>query len=87
MKTIYLILAAFFTFMLFFAGCIVTIIDASPAGEVPSPTTFKIIAGAVLAVYELVVRIVPSVGDYSPISWIIKALKILSDTLNVKRSP
>jgi hypothetical protein len=39
---------------------------------------------AVLGVYEVVVRLVPSVGDYSVVSWIIKALKKVSDTLNKK---
>ena len=37
-----------------------------------------------LGVYEAAVRIIPSVKDYSVVSWIIRALKKVSDTLNKK---
>jgi hypothetical protein len=39
---------------------------------------------ALLSVYEVVVRLIPTVGDYSVLSWIIKILKRVSDTLNVR---
>jgi hypothetical protein len=44
----------------------------------------KLISVALIAIYEVVVRVIPSVGDYSMLSWIIKALKKVSDTLNAR---
>jgi len=85
MKTIYIILACVLCFLLFFNGCIVNIVGdvtPPPAGD---PSMLKLISLALLAVYEVVVRVVPSVGDYSVVSWIIKALKKVSDTLNVTK--
>jgi hypothetical protein len=92
MKTIYIILALIFCFLLFFNGCIVNIVG-DPAAAGPDainrvstdPSTLKLAALALLAVYEVVVRIVPSVGDYSVVSWFIKLLKKVSDTLNVTK--
>jgi uncharacterized membrane protein len=84
MKTLKLYIIAILTFLLFFSGCIVTIIgDVNPTTP-DSPSVVKLVSVAVLAVYEVVVRLVPSVGDYSVVSWIIKALKKVSDTLNRK---
>jgi hypothetical protein len=82
MKYIKIYIIAIITFLLFFSGCIVTIIgDVNPT--VPDqPSIAKLISIAVLGIYEVVVRIVPSVGDYSVVSWIIRALKKVSDTLN-----
>ena len=90
MKTIYIILACIFCFLLFFNGCIVNIIGdpaaAAAAATAPDqPSVVKLAALALLAVYEVVVRIVPSVGDYSVVSWFIKLLKKVSDTLNVTK--
>jgi hypothetical protein len=61
------ILIYFFIRLLFFNGCIVNIVGdtvsaAAPAAE---PIVLKFAALALLAVYEVVVRIVPSVGYYS----------------------
>ena len=94
MKTIKLIILALITFLLFFSGCIVNIIGDVPAGAdainrvstAADPSLIKLIAGALLGLYEVVVRIVPSVGDYSIVSWLIKALKKVSDTLNITKS-
>ncbi len=94
MKTLKLILILTAIFLLFFAGCVVNIIgdqsaacaDAMNRVSTDQPSTLKLIALAALAVYEAVVRIVPSVGDYSAVSWIIKFLKKVSDTLNIKSS-
>jgi hypothetical protein len=84
MKTIKLYIIAIITFLLFFSGCIVTIVgDVNPSAP-DQPSIVKLISIAVLGVYEVVVRLVPSVGDYSVVSWIIKALKKVSDTLNNK---
>ena len=85
MKTIKLILIAVFTFLLFFAGCMVNISVDNNTIVPDEPSMLKLISIAVLGIYEVVVRIVPSVGDYSVVSWIIKALKKVSDTLNVTK--
>ena len=86
MKTIKLILIAVFTFLLFFAGCIVNIaVDQSTIAP-DEPSMLKLISIAVLSVYEVVVRVIPSVGDYSLVSWVIRWLKKISDTLNVNNN-
>jgi len=90
MKTIYIILACIFCFLLFFNGCIINIVGdpaaAAAAAAADQPSVLKLAALALLAVYEVVVRIVPSVGDYSVVSWFIKLLKKVSDTLNITKS-
>ncbi len=92
MKTIKLILILLGIFLLFFAGCIVNIVGDPAAGRdainrVSTDTPLiKLIAAGVIGIYEIVVRIVPSVGDYSVVSWIIKILKKVSDTLNITKS-
>ena len=84
MKTFYIILALLFCFLLFFNGCIVNIVGDVTAPTYDNPSVIKLISLALLAVYEVVVRVVPSVGDYSAVSWIIRILKKISDTLNVR---
>jgi hypothetical protein len=85
MKTFYIILAALFCFLLFFNGCIVTVIGDVTV-PVPADTSIiKLVSLALLAVYEVVVRVVPSIGDYSAFSWVIGILKKISDTLNVTK--
>ncbi len=93
MKTLYIILAGILVFLLFFGGCIVNIIGDSSAGtdainrvSTGEPSAVKLVALALLAVYEAVVRIVPSVGDYSAVSWVIRLLRKVSDTLNVTKN-
>jgi len=90
MKTIYIILTCILCFLLFFNGCIVNIVGDPAAGtdainriSTDEPSVLKLVALALLAVYEVVVRVVPSVGDYSVVSWFIGILKKISDTLNV----
>jgi len=97
MKTIYIILAALFCFLLFFNGCIVNIVGDPSAAYTDAinrvsttaddPSLMKLIAAGILGVYEIIVRLVPSVGDYSIISWFIKFLKKVSDTLNITKKP
>lgn len=82
MKNLKIYIVAIITFLLFFAGCFVNVSVADTVVVPEPPSTLKIIAGALLAVYEVVVRIIPTAKDYSPLSWIIKALKKVSDTLN-----
>jgi len=87
MKTIYIILTCIIAFLLFFNGCIVNIVGdptAAASAAATDPSTLKLVALALLAVYEVVVRIVPSVGDYSVVSWFIGILKKISDTLNIR---
>jgi len=94
MKTFYIILAALFCFLLFFNGCIVNIVGdviapadaaaASAAAASTAPSMIKLVSLALLAVYEVVVRVVPSIGDYSAVSWVIGILKKMSDALNVR---
>lgn len=43
------------------------------------------IVALILGVYEVVARVFPTVRDYSIISWIIKLLAWLSDTLNNRK--
>jgi len=85
MKTIRIYIIAMLVFLLFFAGCIVNIAGKQTLTVPDQPSLVKLISVAVFAVYEVVVRVVPSVGDYSAVSWIIRALKKVSDTLNVSK--
>jgi hypothetical protein len=82
MKTIKLVLILTLIFIIFFAGCIVNVTVNDPAIPSDQPSLIKLIAASILGIYEVVVRIIPSVGDYSVVSWIIKVLKKFSDTLN-----
>jgi hypothetical protein len=82
MKTIQLIVMAILTFLLFFAGCIVNISVSQNNVTPADPSFIKLISVALLAAYEVVVRLIPSVGDYSVVSWMIKILKKVSDGLN-----
>lgn len=89
MKTLKIIILALLIFLLFLWSCIVNIIggtDAINRVSADQPSSFKLVALALLAVYEAVVWIVLSVGDYSIVSWIIKLLKKVSDTLNITKS-
>jgi hypothetical protein len=88
MRTIILIFTLLIAFLLFFNGCIVNIIGDVQTRQClvcTEPSLIKLIAVGILGVYEIVVRLVPSVGDYSAVSWIIKLLKKVSDTLNVTK--
>ncbi len=86
MKTLKLILIMIGIFLLFFAGCIVSVTVNNPVIPTDQPSLIKLIAVGILGVYEVVVRLVPSVGDYSVVSWTIKFLKKISDTLNITKS-
>jgi hypothetical protein len=91
MKTITLFLLSILVFLLFFAGCIVQIVNTAPAPASAAATaaaatsTLQLISLAILGIYEVVVRAVPSVGNYSVVSWLITALKFVSDKLNVTK--
>ena len=90
MRTFTLIVVSILVFCLFFAGCIVQIVGTATGADAmnrvstvaASSSTIQLISLALLGSYEVVVRAVPSVGNYSVVSWFIKALKIVSDKLN-----
>jgi len=84
MRAFIIILTCILGFLLFFNGCIVTVIGDVTAPVPADPSMIKIISLALLAAYEVVVRVVPSIGDYSAVAWVIKILKKISDTLNVR---
>ena len=85
MKTFFLYLISFFIFMTFFSGCVVTIIGDIPASTAPSFSIIQIVSASLVTIYELVVRIVPTIANYSAVGFIINILKKLSDTLNVEK--
>jgi PBP1b-binding outer membrane lipoprotein LpoB len=87
MRTITLFVVSILVFLLFFAGCIVQIVGTAPAAAAApaTPSTLQLISLAILGIYEVVVRAVPSVGNYSVVSWLITALKFVSDKLNNSR--
>jgi hypothetical protein len=82
MRTLTFFVVSILVFLLFFAGCIVQIVSVQPSPSGPAPSTLQLISLAVLGIYEVVVRAVPSVGNYSIVSWLITALKFVSDKLN-----
>jgi hypothetical protein len=86
MKTLKLVIILTFLFLLFFSGCVlsVTVNQANP--DIQDPSLLKLIAAGILGIYEIVVRIVPSVKDYSVVSFAINLLKKLSDSLNIKKN-
>jgi hypothetical protein len=87
MRTFIIILTCILGFLLFFNGCIVNIVSdftAPATAAADDPSVIKLVSLALLAVYEVVVRLVPSIGDYSAVSWIIRMLKKMSDTLNIR---
>ena len=86
MRTFKLALILTLIIILFFAGCVISITLNDPVIPSDQPSLIKLIAVGILGVYEVIVRLVPSVGDYSVVSWIIKALKRVSDTLNITKS-
>jgi len=71
--------------MTFFSGCVVTIIGDIPVTAPPVFSVIQIVSASIVTIYELIVRIVPTVGNYSAVGFIINILKKLSDTLNVSK--
>lgn len=52
---------------------------------VPFKITISMVLGLIVGLYELVVRLIPSVGNYSLINKIIDILKWISEFLNRKK--
>ena len=86
MRTFTLFAVSILLFLLFFAGCIVQIVSFQPSPAASAPSTLQLISLVVLGIYEVVVRVVPSVGNYSVVSWFITALKFVSDKLNATKN-
>jgi hypothetical protein len=86
MRTLKLVLILTLIFILFFAGCVISITVNDPVIPADQPSLIKLISVGIIGVYEIIVRLVPSVGDYSVVSWFIKFLKKISDTLNITKS-
>lgn len=57
-------------------------------GAIPvdGSSVLYLIVLAVLSIYEVIARLIPTVADISLISWIIKFLKWLSDALNNRKT-
>lgn len=93
MRTLTLFVVSILVFLLFFAGCVVQIVGSAPgtaainhvSSAATATSTLQLISMAILGIYEVVVRVVPSVGNYSVVSWLITALKFVSDKLNVTK--
>jgi hypothetical protein len=59
------------------------IVDADTVISTPIPSSiWSYVVGILLAIYEIVVRIIPSVANISVIHWLITILKWLDDHLN-----
>lgn len=49
------------------------------------PSIWSFVLALVLALYEIIIRLVPTVGNYSFVHTIIRFLKWISDNLNNKK--
>jgi hypothetical protein len=56
-----------------------------PGDTEPFKLSFKLIVAIVLGLYEVIVRLVPTVLDLSWLSWIIKLLAFANEFLNRKK--
>jgi hypothetical protein len=83
MNTLKLLIILFLIWLLLIAGCVISVNINDTVIPSDQPSLIKLIAAAILGVYEVIVRLIPSIGDYSLVSWIIKLLKKVSDTLKV----
>ena len=70
--------------LLLLSGC--TVIHSLENAAAGATSTLKLIVLAVLAIYEVIIRLIPTVGNYSIIGWIVTFLKWLSDTLDRKKA-
>lgn len=63
------------------------IVAADTVVSTPIPSSiWSYVVSILLAIYEIVVRIIPTVANISVIHWIITILKWLSDHLNNQKS-
>lgn len=83
-----------FTFRVYFSLLFVILLMSSilliANDEIPviaaQPSLLKLLIGAILLIYEIIVRLIPSVGNYSVIAFIIDILKKISDALDRKKN-
>ncbi|HEY3388253.1 MAG TPA: hypothetical protein VGK38_01690, partial [Prolixibacteraceae bacterium] len=78
MKTFKIILAGIILFLLFFSGCMLNISVGTVESKPVTPDLVNLIAVSAIGLYEIIVRIVPTVADYSAVSWLIRILKLVS---------
>ena len=86
MKTLKLILILSAIFLTFFSGCVLSVTLNQVPGDPPEYPLIQVICGGAVAIYEILARAIPSVKDYSILSFLINILKKVSDSLNI-RSP
>ena len=72
------------SFLLFFSVWLSTFAVIA-AIALPFKVTLSMVLGLIVGLYELIVRLVPSVGNYSLVNKIIDILKWLSDFFNRKK--
>ena len=65
---------------------LVLVCSFAPAEPGPFKVTWYLVIGIVVGVYEVIVRLIPSVGQNGIIGKIIDILKWLSDFLNNRKS-
>ena len=51
----------------------------------PVKLSWKIILPIILGIYEVISRLIPTVNDWSPLSWIIRLINMLNEFLNRKK--
>jgi UDP-N-acetylglucosamine enolpyruvyl transferase len=69
-----------FLILVFLIAC--SLVPASLDIQGVKPSTLYLVIAAILAIYEIIVRLIPNISDISIISWIIRFLKWLSDNLS-----
>lgn len=74
----YLILAVFFIVLCSFFQ------DSQVLSE-PIKLSWKLIVALILGLYDVIARIIPTINDWSWLSWIIKLVSFLNEFLNRKR--
>ena len=85
MKTVSLFFIFILIFLLFFQGCILQVINTTAGPPAPAHWTIPFVSGIILSLYEILVRVVPTVQNYSVISFVINLLKLVSDKLNISK--
>jgi len=56
-----------------------------PTQPEPIHFTWKLIIALVLGLYDVVVRLIPTINDWSWLSWIVKLLNFLNEFFNRKK--
>lgn len=72
------------TFLLFCLLLLLCSFDPASIGSIH--ITLVAVLLFIIGLYDLIIRIIPTVGNYSVIAFLIKILKIISDFLNNKKA-